>query len=467
LSVPCLWYDKGCLKGTIHTGTFTAILATVAFLVGLQSAWTQQGEPTPRKMVVQETLIAREEFANRGAGWDEADTETYAQRIENGRYLIIRRVADGRISTWNRFAVDPDSSFFIECAIEKLSEGDEGAYGLIWGFEKPDSSFVFMLSPRGYYLYGKWVDGNLNRLIDWTASGLVHRDGKRNLLAVKRYRERLEFFVNHRLVAEAPFEPLRGANIGFQAWNLISVAIDDLSVGRYEMNFVPPLEEEDFQIAGPEAMLASPLELRMPPEHAYLFDHRYAAEHFSLMAAKLQKNRSYEKAAAAYRSAIQAEEMTAAPSKERLLAWNGWVGNAYSRLGNLEQTRAWDARALEIARELGRKPEISLWLANLGYALERLNKKEEALKLYQESLALEQELNRGDMAADRLLSISGIHYALKRLPEALDSNRRACLLLEEAGKKVELSRALVSFGGTLAALNRNEEAAEQFRRAQL
>ncbi len=195
----------------------------------------------------QMTITFNDDFDDNGNDWPEGDGEKNSLRIQDGQYWFHHKVEEGAWLTWKTIEIDQQKDFAIHTTITKVSGVENYGYGLLWGLDDVDHYYLLSLSGNGYYRYVKSDGEHSTSMIDWTQSDIILQgDGATNSITIKKIDERLEFWVNELLLADAEFEPFFGNQIGYIVYNALEVSIDNLRVEQ------PTPAQEPVQTAQPE-----------------------------------------------------------------------------------------------------------------------------------------------------------------------------------------------------------------------
>lgn len=246
------------MNRTRLTASGIVVLLAAALTAGIAPLHTLGAEP-------ELTAIFEEPFDDNRHKWSEGDGEQNSLRIQDGRYWFQHKVEEGAWLTWKEVAIDEQQDFTIRTSITKVSGVQNYGYGLLWGLKDVDNYYQFLMSGNGYYRYVKEAGGEAVNLIEWTQSDIVRQgDGSTNDLMVKQIDQRLEFWLNGQLLAEAEAEPFFGNQIGFIVYNIQEVAIDSLVVAQPAMP--TPTPQPAMPTATPQPQTIQPPEQEPTPQ---------------------------------------------------------------------------------------------------------------------------------------------------------------------------------------------------------
>jgi len=152
------------------------ILALLPGLAGAQgvdvSLW-RQGNPA-----------LADSFSRNTGQWNVETGSRALSFISRGRLTI--QVPEEELFRWVRFDSDEAfADFYVEIDATHIDGPTDGMMGLIFRYEDADNFYVFLADAEGYFAVLSYIDGELDRVIDWTkAAALNTGEGAENRLAV-------------------------------------------------------------------------------------------------------------------------------------------------------------------------------------------------------------------------------------------------------------------------------------------
>jgi len=184
-----------------------------------------------------EQIIFNEDFNNNINAWLIDNNKQYAFQIQNGKYILESKNG-GIWITSKPIQVNTDLNFKIECQVEKISGVENFGFGLIWGAKDVNNRYEFAITGNGQYLIGRYLEPKydfINTYKSWVFSHPIAKYNSRNKLTIEKIDNRMQFFINDKLVDEIPFQPFLGPFIGFvisSGKDTIKIAFDGLLVSQ-------------------------------------------------------------------------------------------------------------------------------------------------------------------------------------------------------------------------------------------
>lgn len=188
-----------------------------------------------------EQIIFNEDFNNNTNDWLIDNNQQYAFQIQNGKYILESKNG-GIWITSKPIQVNTDLSFKIECQVEKISGVENFGFGLIWGAKDVNNRYEFAITGNGQYLIGRYLEPKydfINTYKSWVFSHPIAKYNSMNKLTIEKIDNRMQFFINDKLVDEIPFQPFLGPFIGFvinSGKDTIKIAFDGLLVSQFIEN---------------------------------------------------------------------------------------------------------------------------------------------------------------------------------------------------------------------------------------
>ncbi len=158
------------------------------------------------------SLTYEEDFSDPFSGWDDAFDAYTTKQYGNNRYQI--EVSTSNLIAWglaNRDVAD----FEVEVEARQEDGSIENSYGLLFRVQDRNNFYRFDISSDGFYLLSKFVEGEWETLVDWTAS--EHISPETNLLKVSAFGPEITINANGQPLTTITDESLTHGNFGFFA----------------------------------------------------------------------------------------------------------------------------------------------------------------------------------------------------------------------------------------------------------
>ncbi len=182
-----------------------------------------------------QTVVFEDNFIDNQNHWPQSKTTASDIRLNPGRemYMIkynLKETGDA-CTAWIDMDLDEDKDFRISALLYKEGGVKNYGYGILWGGTE-DNFYSFMVSPGGFYIVGKVVDGIWQNLTqEWVASDAVEQGRKGyNKLAMSKIGDTYHFEINNQKVATMKLGPFFGNKIGFNVNNKQKIMVDWIKV---------------------------------------------------------------------------------------------------------------------------------------------------------------------------------------------------------------------------------------------
>jgi len=143
-----------------------------------------------------------DDFDDSKSGWP---TDSVLAVFECGyresEYYILIKTAPYSLFLANQ-VLEAHYKFDTLCADGWVEEGNEGAYGLVFGWLSKDTEtrYHFLVSSNGTYMLEELREGRNNVLVDWTESDLINKGSGVNRLKLETTGNEITAFINEELV---------------------------------------------------------------------------------------------------------------------------------------------------------------------------------------------------------------------------------------------------------------------------
>lgn len=150
-----------------------ALLPGLAGAQGIDVSLLRQGNPA-----------VSDNFSRDAGRWAIDSGSDALSFISRGRLSV--RVPEEELFRWVTLDIDKAfADFYVEVDATHIDGPTDGMMGLIFRYEDADNFYVFLADAEGYFALLAYIDGELDRVIDWTESPVLNTDeGAENRLAV-------------------------------------------------------------------------------------------------------------------------------------------------------------------------------------------------------------------------------------------------------------------------------------------
>ena len=174
-------------------------------------------------------IIVEDDFSSNKNKWTVSD-KTYFQ---NQRYHIFNKETGWRSYLKQADLMKPKTrtiqvDTYYESGITNLG------YGLMFRAADIDNAFIFLIVAQGYYSLGKLTNGSYTKILDWTFSEKITKNGK-NQMIIKFTNSKIIVFVNNQELFKlsdipAITESIAYGGIGFYSSKEVHASFDMLKV---------------------------------------------------------------------------------------------------------------------------------------------------------------------------------------------------------------------------------------------
>jgi outer membrane protein OmpA-like peptidoglycan-associated protein len=146
-------------------------------------------------------IIVHDDFSDDRNGWTTGNYDDHSVNIQDGKLVITKREAKGRVITISRF-LQEDKDFSMEATFTHTEQSENKSVGLVWGHSSETSlDNYFSFSNDGYYLIAT-DQPSRKEIGEWTKTTFIKPHGQENTLKVVQRTGRLYFYINNNLVKE-------------------------------------------------------------------------------------------------------------------------------------------------------------------------------------------------------------------------------------------------------------------------
>jgi hypothetical protein len=202
--------------------------------------------PPPPPAAATSPLPVEEEFEDNRRVWLEGSNADFDARIENGRYIVSKKVAGGTLYTWIGVDVDRDHPYTVTTRFTIDSGGDQGV-GVVWSLRDRTTFNGVYVTRKGLTTWGHNVDGRWMADSAWNTTLAAGRaflgcnQGTEGTFEVKlepyvpppsssdRRTNRLILWVNRCVLAIIPNRS-KGRNFGFVINGIATISVERFAV---------------------------------------------------------------------------------------------------------------------------------------------------------------------------------------------------------------------------------------------
>lgn len=177
------------------------------------------------------TLSFAEEFTTNQNNWIVSKTPDYCGKIKGGKYYWQSFVGGGApVKTLIGINMDQDRNFEIETYIKWVKGAANSGNFFWWGSKDATNRqcFGFSKDPLTYRIFRQYL-GDRTEWVSWTESYDI-KPTDFNKLTIRKYGDKIYFFINEKHVHTQDYEAFIGNNFGFSVSEKTIIAIDYLRV---------------------------------------------------------------------------------------------------------------------------------------------------------------------------------------------------------------------------------------------
>jgi hypothetical protein len=191
------------------------------------SATTLRSVPQPTSIASTQTLatapvavdLFQDDFSDPSSGWPSGGDNNQQYGYVDGSYRIFENEINH--VQW----VTPDKLFgdvSIEVDATKVSGADDNYFGILCRYQNDQNYYYFLVSSNGYYVIGKYKNGQYNALIKegWVYSEYIHQGKTTNRLHADCIGTTLTLYVNDSGMGEVEDSDFGPGDVGLTAASL-------------------------------------------------------------------------------------------------------------------------------------------------------------------------------------------------------------------------------------------------------
>lgn len=188
------------------------------------------GGSTTNTTTASKTILF-EGFNNKNNPWTEINSSDNYASIQNGDYIIERKISSGGYAPTISKYIDTKRDFSITAQIKKVSGVNNNGFGIVFGRKDTDNQNQFFISSDGSYIINKTVNGKRTYTKNWTQSSYIKTgNGAYNYLKVQKVGSKYEFYINSNLVYTTYSTKFYGDRVGFIVYDKIKMSVGYLSI---------------------------------------------------------------------------------------------------------------------------------------------------------------------------------------------------------------------------------------------
>ncbi|MEZ4776736.1 MAG: hypothetical protein R3D00_26405 [Bacteroidia bacterium] len=181
-----------------------------------------------------EKIVFEESFDDNTRNWEIVDTKQLTSEISDGFFQLKGKTAYSPALLAQLVDLDPANNFSFETTITQSSGMKNMGYGICWGARDDRQDwFAFLISSNGQYTILKKLREDYSEIKRWTESDNINGQGKPNTLKVQKNKDRMEFYINDKLVYMSQVDELRGKKAGILFHGTMKIEVDNFVVKEF------------------------------------------------------------------------------------------------------------------------------------------------------------------------------------------------------------------------------------------
>ncbi|MEO0472340.1 MAG: hypothetical protein AAF206_22135, partial [Bacteroidota bacterium] len=172
-------------------------------------------------------MIFHDEFDNNVNDWLIGQNSSVLADIQEGIYHLRTKGANDGLFFVKPMPIKKGQAFQFETEVLQESGLKNMAYGLVFGVDPTQQDYyALMISSNRQYIILRMERGKFREMKRWTPSKLVNGPNKPNVLGIRRVKDKLMFYINHRLVFKNRFTGMKGNEAGIVMHGKMKLQID-------------------------------------------------------------------------------------------------------------------------------------------------------------------------------------------------------------------------------------------------
>jgi hypothetical protein len=183
-----------------------------------------------KKKKVYKPIVLFDNLISQSTNWPERDIEDHILKKNEDEYIIERKKETSYSIPTIFVDFNFEDNWTIECDTKWLDGVDDIGYGIVFG--RDDSNFyTFQISGNGSCIYGKFINWDYVRLMDWKVENAINRRGS-NHISIEKIVDTLNFRINGQLVYDYKYEPFFGKYFGFKVTNNQKISFRNFKLSK-------------------------------------------------------------------------------------------------------------------------------------------------------------------------------------------------------------------------------------------
>ncbi len=187
--------------------------------------------PVASEQVVMGEVLLTDEF-DQAYHWDAFAQQQVIVGVRDGAYVMHSNVKE----YVRGFGLNQYADVVIDVSSRQFSSFNNNAYGVVCRASAGNngSGYYFLIGGDGSYSIRKGENQEVDALVNWAQSGVIHRGQSRNLIRVVCVDDYLALYVNGEFVAEVQDSTYQSGYVGFVAavaeGGVIDMTFDNLII---------------------------------------------------------------------------------------------------------------------------------------------------------------------------------------------------------------------------------------------
>ncbi len=208
---------------------------------------------SPSFAKAQNDIIYQENFNSKSDLWSQYKANNKFGTIKNGVFEIKSQKKDAIRMFLSQIFINYKKNFTIETRMRQIAGKTNKGYGITWGTQGWQNSYLFLISSSGYFSIGKYVDSIYHVIKPWTKSSIIKPIKKYNKLKIAKIGNNLLYYINNKPVFTQYCPFFFGQMHGFILQSAIACQVDFLKIS----NDIPRMDIADVNFKGRKKNIGS------------------------------------------------------------------------------------------------------------------------------------------------------------------------------------------------------------------